>query len=501
MSDLFLDLFIFEMANNHQGSVEHGLKIIRAMGKIVRKHNINAAVKFQYRSLEDLIHPDFITRDDVKHVPRFRSTRLTGSQFQVMANAVRDEGMLTMCTPFDEPSVSNIMDHGYDIVKVASCSATDWPLLETIAATRKPIICSTAGKSIDDIDNVYSFFEHRHVDFALMHCIGLYPTPAEELQLNFLDRMKQRYRHVPVGYSGHEAPDETDVVMMAVAKGADILERHVGVPTDEITLNKYSMNPDQVDAWVTAALKAKAICGNGNQPGRLGKRITQAELDSLDSLARGVYASRPIRKGEVLTRDSVYFAMPVSAENQTTSGTYQSAMIASRDYAPHAPICEQRALSPVATARHIIHDAKGMLYEARIEIGDDFEIELSHHYGLEHFRQYGALIVNLINREYCKKLIVMLSGQKHPNHRHKIKEETFQLLWGDLTAMLDGEEVHLKPGDKLLVERGAWHSFSTVNGAIFEEVSTTHIKGDSYYDDSRIASSDPMVRKTVLEDW
>lgn len=501
MNHLFDDLFVFEMANNHQGSLEHGLKIIQAMGKITRQYGIKAAVKFQYRNLENLIHPDFLNRDDVKHVPRFRSTRLTKMQSYTLMTAVHDEGMIAMCTPFDEPSVSDILDHGYDIVKVASCSADDWPLLEAIAATRKPVICSTGGKTIDDIDNVVSFFTHRGVDFALLHCVGIYPTPDDALQMDFIDRLRKRYRYIPVGYSGHEAPENTEVAMVAIAKGASILERHVGVPTEEITLNKYSMTPEQTEAWVKAALRARAICSRGKDYGRAGKHVTQAEIDSLNSLARGVYAREAIKQGELITRDKVYFAMPVSAEGQTTSGDYKVDMVASRDYEANKPILEPRPLDVVGVARRIIHDAKGMLYEAKIEIGKEFEIELSHHYGLEHFRQTGALIVNLVNREYCKKLVIVLPGQKHPNHRHQIKEETFQLLWGDLELILDGKVHRLAPGDLALVERGVWHSFTTVGGAIFEEVSTTHIKGDSYYEDPRIASKDPIIRKTVLEDW
>ena len=59
MSKIFDDLFIFEMANSHQGSVEHGKDIIHEMGKIARKYNIKAAVKLQYRNLDTFIHPDY----------------------------------------------------------------------------------------------------------------------------------------------------------------------------------------------------------------------------------------------------------------------------------------------------------------------------------------------------------------------------------------------------------------------------------------------------------
>ena len=68
-------LFIFEIANNHQGSLQHGLDIVEAMGRIARKHRIRAAVKLQYRDLATFIHPDCRSVDH-KHIKRFLSTEL-----------------------------------------------------------------------------------------------------------------------------------------------------------------------------------------------------------------------------------------------------------------------------------------------------------------------------------------------------------------------------------------------------------------------------------------
>ncbi len=118
-----------------------------------------------------------------------------------------------------------------------------------------------------------------------MHCVGLYPTPDEEVQLDFMERMQRRYRHIPVGYSGHESPDNLDVVKIAIAKGARLLERHVGLPTVDAELNAYSLSPEQADAWLAAAEKSRRICGHHGQPThRIEKRISQTELDSLSSL-------------------------------------------------------------------------------------------------------------------------------------------------------------------------------------------------------------------------
>ena len=285
MSRLFNDLFIFEMANSHQGDVEHGKDIIHEMGKIARKYNINAAVKLQYRNLDNFIHPDYVNRTDVPHVPRFMSTRLTYDQFTELVDAIKEEGMIAISTPFDEVSVDWCMEQGIDIIKIASCSSLDWPLLEKAAATGKPLIISTGGKTLSDIDKLYNFFSHRKCDFAFLHCIAEYPAPADHLQLDFIDRMNKRYRDVTIGYSGHEDPDDNTVAMLAVAKGAKILERHVALPTEKYSINAYSMTPAQADKWVEAVIKARTICATKKEN---DKYVSQAEIDSLNSLMRGV---------------------------------------------------------------------------------------------------------------------------------------------------------------------------------------------------------------------
>lgn len=497
-AEIFENLFIFEMANSHQGSVEHGKDIIRAMARIARKYNVKAAVKLQYRDIPNFIHPDYKGRNDLKHIPRFESTMLTYEQFCELVDTVRAEGLLTMSTPFDETGVDWCCDQGLDFIKVASCSALDWPLLERIAKARKPVIISTGGKTLSDIDKLYNFFSHRGVNFAFMHCVAEYPAPEERLQLDFIDRMKKRYRDIPIGYSGHEDPEDNIVPMMAISKGAVLLERHVGLPTETIKLNAYSMNPEQAEKWVEQSLRAMNMC-RLKKPG--DKYISQEEIDSLHSLERGVWAKHPIKAGEVIGEEDVFFAMPLQ-DKQLTSGQFKPGMVASTDYAENAPVFETPKVTGIGVVRSAVHDAKGMLYEAGIALGDDFEVEISHHYGMQHFRQNGAIIINIINREYCKKYIIVLPGQYHPFHAHKVKEETFQVLYGDLRVEIEGEKERLmKPGDMQTILRGTMHAFSSETGAIFEEVSTQHVKSDSYYKDPEISNQDPMERKTYLKKW
>jgi N-acetylneuraminate synthase len=106
-----------------------------------------------------------------------------------------------------------------------------------------------------------------------------------------------------------------------------------------------------------------------------------------------------------------------------------------------------------------------------------------------------------VNRAYAKKLVIQLPRQKHPYHFHEKKEETFQLLDGDLEIVKDGRRIALQPGDTFLVEPKAWHKFHTLDGAIIEEVSTTHHNDDSFYEDPEIARSERSQRKTQVDGW
>lgn len=494
---IFDDLFVFDMANNHQGSLEHGKKIISEIAKVCKQKKIKGAIKFQYRHLDTFIHPDFRNATTPKHIPRFLSTCLSNNEYKILIDEVKRNGLITMCTPFDEESVSLIEKHEIDIVKIASCSAQDWPLLERVVLARKPVVCSTAGLSISEIDKIVSFFSHRKVPLALMHCVALYPTKLQDLQLNQIDVLRNRYPFLPIGFSTHEEPDNLSAVQIAIAKGAQVLERHVGVETEKIKLNTYSSTPEQISSWLDTAIKTKLSCGS-----KFRLIPTEEEIESLNSLKRGTYAKRNISKGKTIKLEDVFFAMPLQ-KSQMFSGKFpfDFDLKSDKDYKANEPISSE-LVEQVDTKRlmySVIHQAKGMLYQARVAIGKEFRVELSHHYGIEKFYDVGAIIIDCVNRKYCKKLIIQIPNQYHPTHYHKIKEETFQVLWGELIINIDNETKVLKPGDQILVKPAEKHWFTTKIGVIVEEVSTTHHKGDSYYEDKKICP-DSKLRKTDMKD-
>lgn len=491
-------LFILELANNHMGDVEHGLRIIDEFSKVVKDFPFNFAFKLQYRELDTFIHPDFQGRMDVKFIKRFSETRLDRSQTKRLVDAIKGHGLLSMCTPFDEPSVDRIIEDGFDILKIASCSFTDWPLLEKIAAAHLPIIGSTAGIDLQSIDNVVAFMKNRRKHFALETCVAEYPTPITHLQLNQLDLLLQRYDGLRIGYSTHENPDETIPVAMAIAKGATIFEKHIGIPTETYALNNYSANPEQVLSWLKTAQKAYEIAGVVGQ--RVGP--TAEESASLLSLRRGAFAKHAIKKGDRLTNDDVFFAIPTQDGHVTANDwSKYTQFYASEDIPAKAAVLASNTTHVNVRDKvlSIATRVKDMLQASGAVVPGEASLEISHHYGIDRFDEFGITMVTVVNRLYCKKLIVVLPGQKHPEQYHNIKEETFHVLHGELMLELDGVCAVYGPGSVITIEPGVKHYFESDNGAVFEEISSTHIVDDSFYVDPLIAKN--TERKTFLTHW
>lgn len=491
-------LIVLEMANNHMGDIEHGLKVIRDFGVVCQKYPFSFAFKLQYRDLDTFIHPAMKAREDVKYIKRFSETRLSLADFDRLISEIRLQGFIAMATPFDEASVDVIESQGLDIIKIASCSFTDWPLLERVVQAPQPIIASTAGATLEEIDRVVSFLQHRKKEFAILHCVGEYPTPDERMNLAQIDFLKSRYAGVRVGFSTHEHPANLDVVKLAVAKGATIFEKHVGVETEQYPLNAYSASPEQVDQWLAAAQYALTVCGEG----LVRYAENPAETASLRALRRGVFARKAIQKGELINNDDVYFAFPPQHGQYTANDwSKYSQFIATESILP------DQAISPENVRREesrekilaIVRRVNQFLKQSQVVVPGSADLDISHHYGLDRFDEVGLTLITVVNRGYCKKLLVTLPGQQHPEQMHKQKEETFHVLYGEVMLTLDGVTRVCHPGDVITIEPGTRHAWVSATGAIIEEISTTHWVNDSFYTDAAIMAN--TQRKTSLTYW
>ncbi len=474
-------LIILEMANNHSGSVSHGQAIIRAYADICSQHteNYDFVFKFQYRNLDTFIRKDMSGNLEIPLIKRFSETRLTSADFKLLLDESRKYGFGTMVTPFDEASVNELLDHNVDYIKIASCSFGDWPLIETIAKAGKPVVASCAGANEEVVDNVVAFFKNRNIYLILQHCIGNYPTAPEDMNVGQISYLRNRYPHLQIGFSSHEDPSTIDIAPLALALGARSFEKHVALETESISKNKYSTSPVEFTAWIEQLNRSTNIIGTSD----FRYKSRSSESKSLRNLQRGVFAMRPIKAGEIISQEDLYFAFPPSERQVTANDISKYSLItASSDID-----CDQPLLADfVQTVNHrqaiqdIATKISRLVKEARVTFPDFADLEISHHYGIELFNDYGLTMITVVNREYCKKILILLPGQAHPEQYHKKKEETFHVLWGSGTIRLDGVNQVMNPGDVFVIQPGTRHYFSSDKGVVLEEISSTHYVDDSF---------------------
>lgn len=336
--DVFEDLFILEMANNHWGRLDRGLKIISEFSKVVRFNNIRAAIKLQFRDVDRFIHKGFRDRTDIRYIKKTLDTRLEKEEFAVLVDAIRKSGCIPMATPFDEKSVDLCVELGLPLMKMASSDVNDWPLIEKMAKTRKPVICSTGGTSQKDLDDLVTFFANRNVPLAINHCVSLYPSEDRNLELNQIDFLRNRYPHHTIGFSTHESHSWDASIYIAYAKGARTFERHIDIEDGDQSVSPYCSKPNQIDAWFRAFHKAKEMCGGSGDVKRVP---SDNEIKYLDALVRGVYARRDLPPGYTLDNeridDDVYLAIPLQ-KGQVSCRELMSGEVLSRSVKADSPL-------------------------------------------------------------------------------------------------------------------------------------------------------------------
>ena len=231
---------IAEIGNNHNGNVNTAKELIKTA-----KEAGADAVKFQVKNIEksfakDLLDSPYVNENSFGKTYREHKMALEFSEEQMkqLYDFAAKIDIICFSTPFDTDSVDMLERIGNSIYKISSFHVTDLNLIKYVCQTKKPIIISTGMSTIEEIDKAIELIKKYTKDFVIMHCVSCYPTEDEDVNLNVIPTLKNRY-NCPVGYSGHERG--IAITASTVLLGSCAIERH-------FTLDRTMKGPDHASS-------------------------------------------------------------------------------------------------------------------------------------------------------------------------------------------------------------------------------------------------------------
>jgi N-acetylneuraminate synthase len=286
---------IAEVGINHNGDRAIARKLVDAAVAAGAD-----AVKFQKRKLRETYREEII--DQPRHgeqglqyiVPLLIEFELSDDEFRELFDYCRSRGITAMCTPWDRASVDFLETCDLAAYKIGSPDLTNFPLIEYVAATGKPMLLSTGMSTEEEVRRTLAFLEHSGAEYALFHCVSTYPAAAEEINLRFMERLRE-WSARPVGYSGHDTG--TSISLAAVAMGARMLERHLTLDRSmRGPDHKASLEPDQFAEQVRTVREVELSIGVPH------RWITRGETLNRRVLGKSLVAASEIPAGTPIAR-------------------------------------------------------------------------------------------------------------------------------------------------------------------------------------------------------
>lgn len=297
---------IAELSANHMNDFDIAVKTIEAM--------VDAgadAVKFQ------TFTPDTITIDCDNEYFHIKQGTVWDGQIlhelyedaympwvwqPKLKKVAEDLGLIVFSSPFDKTSVDFLEDMDVPAYKIASFEIMDIPLIEYVASKGKPIIISTGIASLEDIElAVKTCLDTGNDKIALLKCTSSYPAPLEEINLNTIPDIKDKFG-VVVGLSDHTLGGEVSTA--AVALGASIIEKHfildrnMGGPDSE-----FSMEPQEFKQMVDSIRNVEKALGEVSYE-------LSDKMKSNREFSRSLFVVKDMKKGEIITEDNVRSIRP-----------------------------------------------------------------------------------------------------------------------------------------------------------------------------------------------
>ena len=295
---------IAAIGNNHNGDINIALKLID------EAHAAGAdCAKFQMRDMSKLysnagnsndIASDLGTQYTLDLLERFQ---LNDEELFRCFDYSASKGLLPLCTPWDVTSLDKLNRWGMEAFKVSSADFTNHTLISQLAATGKPLICSTGMASELEILSGIRHLQKEGANYILLHCNSTYPTPFKDVNLRYLERLRE-LAEAPVGYSGHERGIEVPIA--ATALGAAVIEKHITLDRNmEGNDHKVSLLPEEFAEMMRGIRRVEESMGQGGE-----RSISQGEMMNREVLAKSLVAACDIPAGTEITETMVQIKSP-----------------------------------------------------------------------------------------------------------------------------------------------------------------------------------------------
>jgi len=286
---------IAEIGINHNGSLELAKQLIDKASEA----GANCA-KFQMRDLATLYRNAGDAQDASEDLGSqyileiLSEAQLTQEEMYKAFDYCNEVGILPLCTPWDATSLVSLEKYGLLAYKIASADFTNHDFIRAVADTGKPLLCSTGMSTEDEIVETVGLLKQIGAMFVLLHCNSTYPAPFKDLNLNYLERLKE-IGECPIGYSGHERG--VHVALAAVAKGARVIEKHITIDKSlRGNDHKVSLLPDEFRDMVNGIREIEQAMGSAME-----RKISQGELMNRENLSKSLVVNCDLIVGDIIT--------------------------------------------------------------------------------------------------------------------------------------------------------------------------------------------------------
>ena len=292
---------IAEAGVNHNGRLDLALQLCDA----AKEAGVDA-IKFQTWKTELIISKNTEMADyqkknlgnDDSQYDMLKKLELSYDNFRLIKDYCDNIGIQFISTADETESLDFLCELGMPFIKLGSGEITNIPYLRYCAKKNMPLIISTGMCNLSDVATAFDVLtEAGAKDITLLHCTTNYPCPMDEVNLRAMQTMKDAFK-CKVGYSDHTMGIEVPIA--AVAMGAEIIEKHFTLDQNmEGPDHKASLNPEELKSMVSAIRHIEQALGDGiKQPNESEKKISKVVL-------KRIVASRPIKKGEILSEDNM----------------------------------------------------------------------------------------------------------------------------------------------------------------------------------------------------